>query len=83
MGSDATLADVLVWSDGMGIGLDQVGDEMPDDRGQLAEVRDAILEAAGPDAHFYLGGGDKLGPGLVFPITREQFAASNLLDLLY
>jgi hypothetical protein len=50
MGSDATLADVLVWSDGMGMVLDQVGDEMPDDQGQLAEVRDAILEAAGPEA---------------------------------
>jgi hypothetical protein len=85
MGSDATIADVIVWSNGTVIVFDQVGEEMPNYQGQLAEVRDAILEAAGVDVHFYVGDVDKRepSPGLVFPITREQFAASDLLDQLY
>jgi hypothetical protein len=82
MESDATIADVIVWSNGMVIVLDQVGEEIPTYQGQLAEVRDAILEAAGVAAHFYAGVAVAPGPapGLVFPITREQFAASDLLD---
>jgi hypothetical protein len=81
MESDATIADVIVWSNGMVIVLELVGKEIPTYQGQLAAVRDAILVAPGVDAHFYIS--PKPGPGLVFPITRKHFTASDLLDLIY
>jgi hypothetical protein len=76
MGSDATITDVIVWSNGMVTVLDQFGEEMLNYQGQLDEARDAILEAAGVDAHFYIGDVDLPGPELVFPITREGFAST-------
>jgi hypothetical protein len=81
MDAEAKIADVIVQYNGMVIVLDQVGEEIPTYQGQLAEVRDAILEAAGGDVHFYIN--EMSGPGLVFPITREQFAVSDLADLFY
>ena len=76
MGSGATITDVIVWSNGMVTVLDQFGEEMLNYRGQLADARDEILEAAGVDAHFYIGDVDLPGPELVFPITREGFAST-------
>jgi hypothetical protein len=76
MGSDASITDVIVWSDGMVTVLDQFGEEMLNYQGQLAEARDSILEAAGVGAHFYVGDVDLPGPALVLPITRERFAST-------